>query len=269
MKTVSIASDLHLEFGYVPPAEGGNVLILAGDICVARDFVIRVGGGYYNKRGKRYHNFFHDVSERFEHVLYIPGNHEHYNGDVSTTMDILRRSLAEFKNVRVMDAESVEIDGTVFVGATLWTDMNKEDYFTMSQIRGLMNDFQIINNKGATFRPEDAVMIHKHHHAVIRKALFENQDKEVIVFTHHGPTHKSVHQRYANQGLMNGGYISDLSDTILDNPNIRYWFHGHTHTKFDYMVGSTRVICNPRGYEGYDYGLSSGFEYGSYPFADK
>ena len=26
------------------------------------------------------------------------------------------------------------------------------------------------------------------------------------------------------------------------------WIHGHTHESFDYEIGKTRVICNPRGY---------------------
>ena len=51
---------------------------------------------------------------------------------------------------------------------------------------------------------------------------------------------------------MNGGYSSDLSEFILDHPQIRLWTHGHTHDEFDYMVGTTRVVCNPRGYEGYE-----------------
>ena len=39
--------------------------------------------------------------------------------------------------------------------------------------------------------------------------------------------------------------------TIMDNPNIKLWIHGHVHNNFDYMIGDTRVICNPRGYEMY------------------
>jgi hypothetical protein len=39
---------------------------------------------------------------------------------------------------------------------------------------------------------------------------------------------------------------------MLDNPNIKLWTHGHTHEDFDYMVGSTRVFCNPRGYHDYE-----------------
>jgi len=34
----------------------------------------------------------------------------------------------------------------------------------------------------------------------------------------------------------------------MDHPQIRLWTHGHTHEDFDYMVGSTRIVCNPRGY---------------------
>jgi hypothetical protein len=51
---------------------------------------------------------------------------------------------------------------------------------------------------------------------------------------------------------MNGGYSSDLSAFILDNPQIKLWTHGHTHEDFDYMLGSTRIVCNPRGYDGYE-----------------
>jgi hypothetical protein len=48
---------------------------------------------------------------------------------------------------------------------------------------------------------------------------------------------------------MNGAYHSDLTDIMLDNPHIKLWTHGHTHNAFDYMIGETRVVCNPRGYQ--------------------
>jgi hypothetical protein len=31
-------------------------------------------------------------------------------------------------------------------------------------------------------------------------------------------------------------------------PSVSLWIHGHTHESFDYVVNSTRVVCNPRGY---------------------
>jgi hypothetical protein len=53
---------------------------------------------------------------------------------------------------------------------------------------------------------------------------------------------------------MNGGYSSDLTDFILDRPQIKAWTHGHTHELFDYRIGSTRILCNPRGYVLYERG---------------
>jgi len=43
-----------------------------------------------------------------------------------------------------------------------------------------------------------------------------------------------------------------LDQFILDRPGIKLWTHGHTHEDFDYMLGSTRVVCNPRGYINYE-----------------
>jgi hypothetical protein len=51
---------------------------------------------------------------------------------------------------------------------------------------------------------------------------------------------------------MNGAYSSSLDEFILDHPQIKLWTHGHTHEDFDYMIGSTRVVCNPRGYVNYE-----------------
>ena len=62
----------------------------------------------------------------------------------------------------------------------------------------------------------------------------------------------STHPRYGDELIMNGGYSSALDEFIMDHPQIKAWFHGHTHDDFDYMVGSTRIVCNPRGYINYE-----------------
>ena len=50
----------------------------------------------------------------------------------------------------------------------------------------------------------------------------------------------------------NGAYSSNLDDFIINNPKIKTWIHGHTHESFDYMIGSTQIVCNPRGYINYE-----------------
>ena len=42
-------------------------------------------------------------------------------------------------------------------------------------------------------------------------------------------------------------FVSDLEARILQwQPQL--WLHGHTHDSFDYRIGGTRVVANPRGY---------------------
>ena len=41
---------------------------------------------------------------------------------------------------------------------------------------------------------------------------------------------------------------SMIMKALVRKVGARLWVSGHTHTPFDYEVGQTRVIGNPRGY---------------------
>jgi predicted phosphodiesterase len=156
-----------------------------------------------------------------------------------------------YKNVHFLEAESVILDGVKFIGATLWTDMNKADPFTLWYVSTAINDFSAIRNDLDGYRrlqPTDVLKRHRESVKYITKELKDSVDQPVVVVSHHLPTLQSIPERFASQKDMNGCYASDLSNLILDNPNINLWFHGHTHDPCDYMVGDTRVVCNPRGY---------------------
>ena len=176
--------------------------------------------------------------------------------------------LGYLSNLYILDKDSVILNGVIFVGGTLWTDMNKEDPVTMMQIRGYMNDYRTINNSArvshfrdadgnshsrvARMIPEDTVDDHKQTLEAIKKAIDMNKDRKIVVVGHHAPSKQSTKPQYERDVIVNGAYSSDLSEFILDNPQIKLWTHGHTHDVFDYMIGSTRVLCNPRGYINYE-----------------
>ena len=47
------------------------------------------------------------------------------------------------------------------------------------------------------------------------------------------------------------GYLWLLAshhDKMVENSGASLWIHGHTHASCDYLIGKTRVLCNPRGY---------------------
>lgn len=276
---IAICSDLHLEFGDVTLENPGDVdvLILSGDICVARDLIDHDPHGIVDfGKSSRYHTFFQNCSDQFANVLYVVGNHEHYHGDFKTTIPDLKKRLSYISNLHILDREIFELNDTVFVGGTLWTDMNKEDPLTLHAISSMMNDFRCVENsnrvvnyksfddvenpdkptfrtRAARFCPEDAVEDHKKMLGYIKHIYTDMAPwKQMVVVGHHTPSHTSCHPRYKNDDLMNGGYHSDLSEFILDRPGIKLWTHGHTHELFDYMIGTTRVVCNPRGYIGYE-----------------
>lgn len=291
---IAICSDLHLEFGtfednhsiFTNP-EQADTLILSGDILVAH--TLQEGAARFMEERKRVIAFFDKVCKAYKHIVYVMGNHEHYNGDIAHTANRIFAALAKYDNVHFLDNDTVTIDDILFVGGTMWTDMNKEDPNTLYFIKHRMNDFRIIRNsnrmtqrkvpiyamspdggggylkddKGnlikesekikeepSTFSPEDAVEEHKKFKSFLLDAI-ANETK-VVVCTHHTPTLASCHPRYRDDHDMNGGYHSDLTDLILDHSQIKLWTHGHTHDRFDYMVGTTRVVCNPRGYIGYE-----------------
>jgi hypothetical protein len=105
----------------------------------------------------------------------------------------------------------------------------------------------------STFSPEDAVEDHKSMLEYIKTVYADTPPwMTTIICGHHAPSKQSTHPRYKHEDVMNGGYSSNLTEFIQDRPGIKLWTHGHTHEDFDYMIGSTRIVCNPRGYINYE-----------------
>ena len=279
---IALASDVHLEFGAleINNTDGADVLILSGDICVARDLGDRDVHNLLGEHTKshRYHTFFEYCASQFDHVIYIAGNHEHYHGDYATSIPHLKSKLSYLKNLHVLEKETITLGDVTFVCGTLWTDMNREDPSTLASIQGMMNDYRVIRNsskkvsyksrlpdpenpdkdivtfheRDAKFSPDDSVTDHRAMLAVIREAVAANPAGKFVVVGHHSPSKLSTKPQYQDDVIVNGAYSSDLSELMLDHPQICMWTHGHTHHEFDYVIGTCRVVCNPRGYDGYE-----------------
>jgi DNA repair exonuclease SbcCD nuclease subunit len=290
---IAVCSDVHLEFGQLQLENDSDaeVLVLSGDICTAVD-LRHTDSILSSAKRDRYFEFFTACSRNFPHVVYILGNHEHYHGDYATSADVIKNALNTvlgLDNIHILDKEVWEHNDYVFVGGTLWTDMNGGDEMTMNHVQRRMNDFQICKNsnrmvsyktfdpvlddKGnpvvdengherskASFRtrpshlsPQDVVQDHNAMLEIISETYDDTPPwKAMVVVGHHAPSKGSEHPRYKHETLMNGAYNSRLEEFILARPGIKLWTHGHTHEDFDYMVGTTRVVCNPRGYIDYE-----------------
>jgi Icc-related predicted phosphoesterase len=274
---IKLVSDLHLEFSdiNIQNDQDYDVLILGGDIMIAQDLHDHIAADFnpYSsgafadlsrkmQRVARFRDFFKRCSFQFPHVIYIMGNHEFYHGKFYAAIDYMREEVAKYPNIYLLEQDMKIIDDVVFVGGTLWTDMNGRDPLTMHAFKDMMNDFRIIRNdkrEYAAMSPLDVAIRHDKTLGYIKLIVQEHKDKKCVVVGHHAPSFKSVSEQYASQTLMNGGYASDLGEFIMDHPQIKLWTHGHMHQPFDYMIGETRVVCNPRGYENDGYSENSGW----------
>ena len=139
---IQIVSDLHLEFSdiNIQNTNNADVLILGGDIMVASK-VLKPESEY----GIRFRDFLKRVSFQFPHVIYIMGNHEFYSdGRWFDSIEIMRAACGIHENIYMLERDTKVIDDVVFVGGTLWTDMNKFDPLTLHAVRDMMMDYRAI-----------------------------------------------------------------------------------------------------------------------------
>ena len=256
---IAYGSDLHLEIRTIEinNTEDAKVLVLAGDICTVTDLDPLHEDDYVGFfRSQRIHSFFKDCCSKFETVIYIMGNHEHYHHQFYDTLGRLKKQLKYIPNLHILDREAITIAGTTFVCGTLWSDMNNDDPATKEYMLTRMNDFRIIKNGMVKFSPNDAIVEHQRMVKFIDDTV---GTEDCVVVGHHSPSFRSVAKEFEKYKLMNGGFHSNLDEFIVDRPQIKLWIHGHTHSAHDYMIGKTRVVCNPRGYAGYE-AIADNFE---------
>jgi predicted phosphodiesterase len=229
---LNVLSDLHLSLGSLPlPQNEADVVVLAGDIARPTEAIAWASG--FTKP-----------------VLYVPGNHEFYGGSIAGTVAELKR-LSTGSRVRVLDDDEVTIEGVRFLGSTLWTDFKvagegEKQAAAMREAQRFMRDFSRIRLGESPFTPEASAVLFAQHAAWLAARLAQPRPGPTVVITHHAPSRRSIHPRFADSPL-NACFVSD-AERLVAASGAALWIHGHTHDSFDYVVNATRVLCNPRGY---------------------
>ena len=229
---VTIFSDLHLEFDSKFDPGTGDVLVLAGDICLACEV-----------REKGIQQFFNQCAAGYNKVFYVLGNHEHYGNDIMLAKQELIDNIPS--SITILDNSSEFYDGYHFVGATMWSDFHGHDDKVMKYAGDRMNDYHYITKHGKKLTPE---MLFDLHHETLGwfDQVLPTLRGPVFMITHHQPSLRSVmNTRYDD---ISGAYCTDLSKFISEYPDIRYWACGHVHESQDYKIGMCNVLSNPRGY---------------------
>lgn len=229
-----ILSDLHLEFSpFSMPKVEADVLVLAGDI----------GNGLQGLE------FASKQVDNYELVIYVPGNHEYYNHNITHLSNQMKEYAKEGGVVLLDNAHHIHED-VVFIGSTLWTDfrlygneLGKIGYF-MNQAKNNIYDFNCIRYAHMWFSASHCAQISLTSQGYIEEKMKEYNSYKKVVVSHHAPSMKSVHEKYLGNKL-NPCFANNLDYLVSDSD---LWIHGHVHDSFDYIIGNSRVLANPRGY---------------------
>jgi len=220
-----VLSDLHFEFqhfgwtDFIAEITAGefDVLVLAGDVADSR----------------RFHEAIKKLAKAVEPrpVVYVLGNHEFY-GEAITKVEFKVGKLAtQVPNLTVLDNAVTTIQGQRFVGSTLWylppNDGREKEMGDYAYIKGKLRWLEAKAKAGAAF-------------------LRENIQPGDVVITHMVPHPNSIAPRFERSPI-NSYFVHNIRDAV-EYSDVKLWIHGHTHESFDYVVGKTRVVCNPFGY---------------------
>lgn len=232
---LALLSDLHLSVHPMPlPKTEADVLVFAGDIWRPAEAI--------------------DWAKQSTiPTIYVAGNHEFYGSDLISTVQELRH-LAEGTQIRVLERNEWHHKGVRFLGCTLWSDyrfFSSDGQRTkgLAEAQVMMRDFSRIRvspDFDEKFTPAISQMLFDSSVAWLDERFSEPHDGATVVVTHFAPSGRSVSPKFEGSQL-NACFVSTLEKRI-EHWQPHLWLHGHTHDSFDYAIGNTRVVCNPRGY---------------------
>ena len=187
-------------------------------------------------------------------VVFVAGNHEYYHAGYTESLARGREAAAVIRNLHFLENDEVTIEGVVFAGATLWTDFELMGHrpFVVQYCELMMNDYHEIamtrEPRRTKLRLPHTVKFHRESRQFIEGSLDRHRGSRTVVVTHHAPSRYSIASRFAHD-ISSAAFASDLAALIIERGPV-LWVHGHVHDRFDYALGKTRVLCNPRGYPG-------------------
>jgi hypothetical protein len=151
----------------------------------------------------------------------------------------------------------VRIGDVRVLGCTFWTGFGLFPGRRAQAIRACraeMDDYRRIHLLRARrrLRPRDTDRSHRASAAWLRRQLAGPPGtppaRATVVVTHHAPSPRSIDPRYEDD-LTSAAFVA-RRDRLVRETGAALWVHGHVHASFDYRIGETRVLANPRGHPG-------------------
>ena len=205
-----------------------GILIIAGDISDSLDLSI---------------NYLNNISENFDKILFIDGNHEHISNYPNIFSDYYINFNIDLKNnnkIQYLKEKDFFFNDTVIIGCCGWwnyDDMkgNSDNYF-----KGWIKSLNNKNSENIFMKNviKHANLDYEHLKNKIEKYNKDDKIKNIIIVTHTVP--KKVFAR----DLFND--CNTKMENIISY-KIKYWLFGHNHEEFYKEIDGIKYISNPRG----------------------
>ena len=266
-----VLTDVHLEFQkwrrvWDLPSIDCDVHVLAGDI----------GNGFLG---------LDFALQKFTRpVIYVAGNHEHYSQKPMQEFRRKAREKVAGSHAHLLENESVVIDGTRFLGSTLWSDYRlfgddrQEELGRLAEKES--NDFGNIflsrrgpihfdadpyafgftrKRSGDRLTWKHVVKMHERSREYLEAELDKTGDWDsTVMVTHHSPSINGIEDPSMPVDL-DAAYASNL-DHLVAKADL--CVHGHVHRAGEYTGKfGGRVIQNARGYKDSGLGSVPGFKW--------
>ncbi|MBI5404140.1 MAG: metallophosphoesterase [Ignavibacteriae bacterium] len=232
---IQYCSDLHLEFEHNSKYISNNPLSVKGEILILAGDIIPLHDEYFNN------TFFNFISDNYEKVFWVPGNHEFYYNDLnefSKSFNIKIKS-----NINIVNNIALQYENIQFIFSTLWSEISNDNEKIIEQS---VSDFDCITNNGRKLKVADFNILHKECLSFIEQELNNKKSKTVIV-THHLPS-QLCNSSHHNKSLINEAFCVDLTN-FIEKSDVNFWLYGHSHfNQMPLYIGNTIMLTNQLGY---------------------
>jgi len=203
-------SDLHLERGFARRIKAEKpFLILAGDIG--------------NPNDKNYEQFLYNVSEDFDKVFVLSGNHEY---------DFVNKTLIKNVDDKIEDVCS-----------------KRNNLFFLQKKSHLICKQTNLYVTGCTLwskLPRSKTELHIEHEEWLKNVIKKNQENNYVIATHHCPLFECIDKKTVVNYLPN--YFASDQSEIIKMQNVVAWVHGHSHLNRDILSNGKWILSKQYGY---------------------
>lgn len=245
---IAVHSDLHIDRTFpndplgrvsVIRNDDADVIVLAGDISDVRELSF-----LYVKKVAALHPKIP--------VIFVAGNHDHWNNDLIETEQFFRENFDEVPNAHYLENDFLVVkkgqQTVVFYGCTYWSDFEltgkNESGWAMLKCQK-MPDFGLIKNSGDFFSPQQSRLLCKKSKSWFEAELSRKHMAQRVVVSHFPivPTFNKHPDSPVTAWFGNdhGDLITKYSPDLV--------VAGHTHNNIDVSVHGTRLISNQAGYQ--------------------